>query len=194
MVRKNVIDKNFTYFSIIKEAITAREGEKATSAQIFDYMMKKHPECFTQLNSVTWKNNVRQLLSKCPEFVKTKKEKTSKLHYWKFVEYSKLVENEYMERSARYYRKYEPESFLIPTPRQTLNYDPGFHHEMNYPNYNYRMVDAYFPEYYDPYMPAAHNRFPFLHPECSEGYPQNYMNHPHQAQQTEKNISSSDSE
>lgn len=141
MARKNVIEKNFTYFSIIKEAITVCAEEKATSAQIFEYMMKKHPECFTQLNSVTWKNNVRQLLSKCPEFVKTKKEKTSKLHYWKFVEYKKLLEEDYLRNPERYYGNYN--GLFMPTPRQTLNYA----HDAKYADYDAR-VPGYFAEFY----------------------------------------------
>lgn len=194
MVRKNVIDKNFTYFSIIKEAIVAQVDEKATSAQIFEYMMNKHPECFTQLNSVTWKNNVRQLLSKCPEFVKTKKERMSKLHYWRFMEYSKLVENEYLRYPDRCRKNCEPEGFRIPKPRQILNYDPGFPHDMGYPNYSYRMFDVYTPEYYDPYVSAKYNRFPFSQLESTEMYrPHTHVPQFQGSHAKDQNMSSSDS-
>lgn len=156
MARKNVIDKDFTYFSIIKEAILFFEDKKATSAQIFDYMMKKHPECFNHLNSITWKNNVRQLLSKCPEFVKSRKEKNSKLHYWKFVEY-KLLEQDYQKNNPRYCRNQEYNDVLIPTPRQTLGYVPNACIRPGYYDYDNRYPNQYSMDYY--------SNQGYLHPE-----------------------------
>lgn len=86
MTRRNTIDKNFTYFMVIKNAIVSYSEGRATSAQIFHFMENTYPETFTKDNANTWKNNVRQLLSKCPEFIKTKKENESKLHFWRFQE------------------------------------------------------------------------------------------------------------
>lgn len=159
MARKNVIDKNFTYFSIIREAIMGSAEGRATSAQIFEYMMRKHPECFTPLNAVTWKNNVRQLLSKCPEFVKTKKEKTSKLHYWKFVEYSKLVEERYAGNAARYSGNSSPASMVLPTPRHTMSYmGMSLHTDMGYPDYRQR-APCYLADYYEVGTPQHASSF-----------------------------------
>lgn len=153
MARKNVIDKNFTYFSIIREAILGSAEGRATSAQIFEYMMRKHPECFTPLNAVTWKNNVRQLLSKCPEFVKTKKEKASKLHYWKFVEYSKLVEEKYARNAAKYHVD-NMAGMALPTPRHTMSGYTGtsMHTNMGYPEY-FQRAPCYLADYYEVGMP-----------------------------------------
>ncbi|KAL0265955.1 UNVERIFIED_CONTAM: hypothetical protein PYX00_011672 [Menopon gallinae] len=163
MARKNVIDKNFTYFSIIREAITGSAEGRATSAQIFDYMMRKHPECFTPLNAVTWKNNVRQLLSKCPEFVKTKKEKTSKLHYWKFVEYSKLVEERYRKSAAEYRADSSPAGMALPTPRHTMSSYMGLHADMGYPDYCQR-GPCYLADYYEAGAPPHTPPFVFAPP------------------------------
>lgn len=153
MARKNVIDKNFTYFSIIREAILGSAEGRATSAQIFEYMMRKHPECFTSLNAVTWKNNVRQLLSKCPEFVKTKKEKASKLHYWKFVEYNKLVEERYT-RTRRYFVD-SMADMTLPTPRHTMSSYTGasMHADMGYPEY-FQRAPCYLEDYYETGVPS----------------------------------------
>lgn len=83
---KNIrVHKDFTYYTIIKEAILSSPCRKLTSSQIFQYIQHKHPNLFLLSNSMTWKGNIRQLLSKSPEFVKIRKEKSAKLHYWMFV-------------------------------------------------------------------------------------------------------------
>ncbi|KAF7678006.1 Forkhead transcription factor HCM1 [Astathelohania contejeani] len=94
MTKKIRVIKDFTYSSIIKEAISSSESGKATSAEIFTYITNKHPNLFKQSNSMTWKGNIRQLLSKSPEFVKLKKDQSSKLHYWKYIPYEDLFEQE----------------------------------------------------------------------------------------------------
>ncbi|KAL6120275.1 hypothetical protein NUSPORA_03022 [Nucleospora cyclopteri] len=76
------IPKNFTYYSIIVEAIYSYSERKATALQIFNYVVAKHPDIFTTSNSMTWKGNIRQLLSKNPEFVKLKRNENSKMNLW----------------------------------------------------------------------------------------------------------------
>lgn len=103
---KNIrVHKDFTYYTIIKEAIRSSPHKKMTSNQIFQYIQSKHPNLFLVSNSMTWKGNIRQLLSKNPEFVKIRKEKSAKLHYWMFVprreiERMEKVEDRVWERYA----------------------------------------------------------------------------------------------
>lgn len=82
MAKSTKVHKNFTYYAIIKEAIESYPHCQATSAEIFSYVMVKHPTLFRMSNSMTWKGNIRQLLSKHPEFVKLRKDGESKLHLW----------------------------------------------------------------------------------------------------------------
>lgn len=96
MSRKLKVCKDFTYYSIIKEAIRSYPLERATSQQIFNYVTAKHPDLFKNSNSMTWKGNIRQLLSKCPEFIKMRKDQDSKLHFWSFkpIDQIRKEENE----------------------------------------------------------------------------------------------------
>ncbi|KCZ79546.1 hypothetical protein H312_03057 [Anncaliia algerae PRA339] len=123
MSKKNVIEKDFTYFSVIKEAIDASPQKRATSAQIFEYMTHKYPSSFTESTSSTWKNNVRQLLSKCPEFVKTKKETNSKLHYWQFVPYERYYNIDRPRFPGDFHRNKEPKYEYKITPKYLQNYE-----------------------------------------------------------------------
>lgn len=74
--------KDFTYYALIKEAIYSTKDMQATASEIFDYFVLRFPELFTPLNSMTWKGNIRQVLSKNPEFIKRSKSGNSKQHYW----------------------------------------------------------------------------------------------------------------
>lgn len=74
--------KDFTYYSLIKEAIYSTKDMQATASEIFDYFVLKFPNIFTKFNSMTWKGNIRQVLSKNPEFIKRAKSGNSKQHYW----------------------------------------------------------------------------------------------------------------
>lgn len=134
MTKKNVVEKNFTYYSVIKEAIELSPGQIATSAQIFDYMTQKYPSSFTESNSSTWKNNVRQLLSKCPDFVKDKKEVHSKLHYWKLNSHDRYYENE-NSRYSDYRINKEPRLEYQMMPKYLRKYEiPGesYQNEFSY--------------------------------------------------------------
>lgn len=66
------IKKSFTYKQLIVEAINSFHSKKASSNDIFTFAMTYYGNIFTNLNSMTWKNNIRQLLSKSPEFIKIK--------------------------------------------------------------------------------------------------------------------------
>lgn len=66
------IKKNFTYKQLIIDAINSFPNKKATSNDIFTYAISNYPDLFTNINAMTWKNNIRQLLSKCCEFVRVK--------------------------------------------------------------------------------------------------------------------------
>lgn len=74
--------KDFTYYALIKEAIYSTENMQATASEIFDYFVLRFPLIFNSLNSMTWKGNIRQVLSKNPEFIKRAKSGCSKQHYW----------------------------------------------------------------------------------------------------------------
>lgn len=80
MARKVI--KEFTYYALIKEAIYNSLSKQATTSEIFAYVRAKHPTIFKNSNSMTWMGNIRQLLSKHPEFQKLEKKNGSKLHYW----------------------------------------------------------------------------------------------------------------
>ncbi|RVD91113.1 Fork head transcription factor [Tubulinosema ratisbonensis] len=123
MNKKNVVEKNFTYHVVIREAIEFSPNQKATSAQIFEYMALRYPSSFRESNSATWKNNVRQLLSKCPEFVKTKKESNSKLHYWKFVPMEKYYDDEKPKNPSEYWGTKEPRYEYKVVPKYLQKYD-----------------------------------------------------------------------
>jgi hypothetical protein len=82
MTKKIVVLKDFTYFSMIKEAIYSTESMKATASEIFNYFTLRFPNIFTHSNSMTWKGNIRQVLSKNPEFIKMYKLGKLKEHYW----------------------------------------------------------------------------------------------------------------
>lgn len=86
--------KDFTYYSLIKEAIYSTENMQATSSEIFTYFILKYPDLFIQANSMTWKGNIRQVLSKNPEFVKLKKHGNTKEHYWTHRPVEEIEEKE----------------------------------------------------------------------------------------------------
>ncbi|KAF9763497.1 Forkhead transcription factor HCM1 [Nosema granulosis] len=141
MVRKLRVCKDFTYASIIKEAILLSKDQKATSSQIFTYMVNKHPTMFKESNSMTWKGNIRQLLSKNPEFVKLKKDPKTKLHNWKYVPIEEIEKKE-TELLFRYHPlyvdgvigqpKYNPEDYSNFAP--AYDYTGHYYHGSN--NYN----------------------------------------------------------
>jgi len=76
------VPKDFTYFAIVKEAIKESPFGKVTSNDIFNYVSNKHPNLFKPSNSNTWKGNIRQLLSKRPEFIKIPQKGGGKLNWW----------------------------------------------------------------------------------------------------------------
>ncbi|KAM0680492.1 Forkhead box protein P2 [Glugoides intestinalis] len=86
--------KDFTYYSLIKEAIYSTENMQATSSEIFTYFVLKYQDLFKQSNSMTWKGNIRQVLSKNPEFVKLKKHGNTKEHYWTHRPVEEIEEKE----------------------------------------------------------------------------------------------------
>jgi hypothetical protein len=88
------LNKDFTYLSIIREAILLSPQGRATSSQIFNYVAQKHPAIFRESNSITWKGNIRQLLSKSPEFVKLQRDPGSRLHFWTYIPKETLHEHE----------------------------------------------------------------------------------------------------
>lgn len=148
MTKKIRVCKNFTYYSIIKEAILAQKGQKATSTQIFNYITNKHPHLFKQSNSMTWKGNIRQLLSKNPEFVKLQKDEISKLHYWRFVPIEEIIENEkemnyehnfmqFRNDHANYFNYYQS-SHRCPMQNSVYNYYP------EYPSYTSQFQEQFF--------------------------------------------------
>ncbi|KAI5148837.1 hypothetical protein ENBRE01_0565 [Enteropsectra breve] len=97
-MKKNKLKKDFTYYAIIKEAIESYPYRRATAEQIFNYITGKHPGLFMVWNSMTWKGNIRQMLSKNPEFVKIKMETSRKLNWWT---YKPMDELEAEERALR---------------------------------------------------------------------------------------------
>jgi Forkhead domain len=158
MARHNKVSKDFTYYSIIKEAIKNYPYERATSQQIFNYITTKHPELFKSSNSMTWKGNIRQLLSKSPEFVKLKKDDDSKLHYWthKPLDQIRAEENElnnclgspFKFNSAcefdsygnpippnYYYDYYQDGQDAMEDPYGNVYYDDDFYSDRRYRNY-----------------------------------------------------------
>ncbi len=89
------VKKDFTYSSIIKEALFSYPNNMATTSQIFSYMIAKHYSIFKESNSMTWKSNVRQLLSKNPEFHKIKRSpKQSGPNYWTYKSLEEIKEEE----------------------------------------------------------------------------------------------------
>ncbi|KAI5170042.1 hypothetical protein PAEPH01_1200 [Pancytospora epiphaga] len=84
MTRKIKIKKPFSYYNLIKEALTSFPDAKATCSMIFIYITTKHPNIFKYSNSNTWKNNIRQLLSKHTEFVRYEGDRIGRLHYWTY--------------------------------------------------------------------------------------------------------------
>ena len=100
------IKKKFTYKSLVIEAIKSFPNERASSADIFAYSKAKYPDIFTSANSMTWKGNIRQLLSKSPEFIKVRSkgeclckkcsdcaEKPNK-YVWIYISREKLTQQE----------------------------------------------------------------------------------------------------
>lgn len=121
--RKNIkILKPFTYFDLIREAISAFPNTEAdnesnntnvnkmdtnennntnannntneniveysaTCADIFSYVSLKYPIYFKISNSMTWKGNIRQLLSKNPQFIRRNKK-------WSYITQEKLTYQE----------------------------------------------------------------------------------------------------
>lgn len=150
---KNIkVCKDFTYASIIREAILSSKDQKATSSQIFVYIVNKHPTMFKESNSMTWKGNIRQLLSKNPEFVKLKKDEKSKLHYWKYVPIEDLMEKE-NEMIFQYHPlyvdgilgqpRYSPEEYYAPNIEyQTYFYDRADSNYTNEFGYNPLYVES----------------------------------------------------
>lgn len=82
MSKKIKLFKDFTYYSLIKDAIYHAPCRMATSNDVFNYFVSKYPNLFLPSNSMTWKGNIRQTLSKNPEFVKLRKLNNSKQHFW----------------------------------------------------------------------------------------------------------------
>ncbi|EPR79265.1 Forkhead box P4 [Spraguea lophii 42_110] len=104
LMPKNVrVVKNFTYQSIIKKAISEQPNQIATSHEIFQYITKMYPEIFKPSNSMTWKGNIRQLLSKSPQFVKISKTAGTKTNYWKYVSLEELEAIEVYKRDGNKY-------------------------------------------------------------------------------------------
>ncbi|KAI4293005.1 hypothetical protein PAPHI01_2279 [Pancytospora philotis] len=93
MRRPKQIAKPFSYYDLIRMAIRTFPGEKATCSMIFQYMAGSFPKIFKYSNSNTWKNNIRQTLSKNPEFVKYRNELRGVQHYWTYVS-PELIEAE----------------------------------------------------------------------------------------------------
>lgn len=94
MTKKIKVLKDFTYYSLIKEAIYSTENMQATSSEIFTYFVIKYPDLFRPSNAMTWKGNIRQVLSKNPEFVKLKKHGNNKEHYWTHRPAEEILERE----------------------------------------------------------------------------------------------------
>jgi len=93
MTKKIKILKDFTYFALVKEALFNTPGLKATARDIFGYVVGKYPTVFRNLNSTTWKAGIRQILSKHPEFVKTRNTE-GKGHKWSYVPSEELIKME----------------------------------------------------------------------------------------------------
>lgn len=94
MTKKIKLLKEFTYYSLIKEAIYATPSMLVTSNDIFKYFVSKYPDLFRLSNSMTWKGNVRQVLSRNPEFIKVRKKNYSNLHFWTHKPIEVLIEEE----------------------------------------------------------------------------------------------------
>lgn len=75
------INKSFTYYTIIKDAISSYNG-KATASMIFSYAMAVYPRIFRISNSLTWKSCIRQVLTKHKAFIKIEKGR----HFWAVIE------------------------------------------------------------------------------------------------------------
>ena len=86
MRRGNIkVAKTFTYHFLIREAIS-KMGQ-STTHEIFSYACATYPNVFKVSNSSTWKNNIRQVLSKMVVFERDGKR-------WKYVDIEKIRENE----------------------------------------------------------------------------------------------------
>lgn len=96
MTKKIKLFKDFTYYSLIKDAIYHAPCKMATSNDIFNYFANKYPTLFLSSNSQTWKGNIRQVLSKNPEFVKLRKLNNSKQHFWTHKPLEVLQQEEMM--------------------------------------------------------------------------------------------------
>lgn len=94
MTKKIKVLKDFTYYSLIKEAIYSTRSMQATASEIFDYFILRYPTLFMASNSMTWKGNIRQSLSKNPEFIKMHKNGSTKEHFWSHRPMEVLKEEE----------------------------------------------------------------------------------------------------
>lgn len=184
MVKKFRVNKDFTYSSIIKEAILASKDHKATSSQIFVYIVNKHPTLFKESNSMTWKGNIRQLLSKNPEFVKLKKDPKTKLHHWKYVPIE-IIEEKENELLFRYHPLYVDGVIGQPkhVPEDYQNFAPSYDYQGYYCDssrnfqpytvgYNPLYVDnpyTYTEEYYyDDQAPCEFEKIKEVEFDCNE--------------------------
>lgn len=84
MVKKIKILKDLTYFSLIKEAIFSTPNLEATVKDIYGYFTMKYPSVFRESNSFTWKSGIRQVLSRYPELIKTRKVKGMREYLWTY--------------------------------------------------------------------------------------------------------------
>lgn len=82
MGRRYKVVKPFAYYDLIAEAIRASPSELATVGMIFSYATRRYPSIFTESNSHVWKSNIRQLLSRHPEFSKHGEMRTGRQHFW----------------------------------------------------------------------------------------------------------------
>jgi len=94
MTKKIKLFKDFTYYSLIKEALYHSPCLMATSNDIFNYFVFRFPDLFKPSNAMTWKGNIRQVLSKNPEFVKLRKMNNSKQHFWTHKPLEIILEEE----------------------------------------------------------------------------------------------------
>lgn len=89
------IRKSMTYSSLIIDAIRSSPEGRCTSTDMFCYLAGKYPKELTEDMSSVWKNNIRQVLSKDPRFIKLGKRRGEKLHEWVYFPlFAGCLENE----------------------------------------------------------------------------------------------------
>lgn len=123
MTKKIKLLKDFTYYSLIKDAIYNAPCNMATSNDIFNYFVLKYPNLFKESNSMTWKGNIRQVLSKHPEFIKLRKFNNSKQHFWTHKCVEELENEEKLMGSCLKTQELNSEYFR--NTNKTLNSENG---------------------------------------------------------------------